>query len=67
MADVLGVTVIIKRNGRYRVSISSEKGSLMNPTQLRKATGGGCETLPMTQIATLQVLASSLTRLSPSD
>lgn len=59
MADVLDVTVIIKRNGRDVTGFPFQWRKVVDELQsfaYEKATGGGHETLPTTQIATLQVL-----------
>ena len=60
MADILDVTVIIKRNGRDVTGFPYQKRMVVDELQqfsYEKATGGGYETLPTTQIATLQALA----------
>lgn len=60
MADVLDVTVIIKRNGRDVTGFPFQWRKVVDELQqfsYEKATGGGYETLPTTQIATLQALA----------
>ena len=60
MADVLDVTVIIKRNGRDITGFPYQKRMVVDELQqfsYEKTTGGGYETLPTTQIATLQALA----------
>ena len=59
MADILDVTVIIKRNGRDVAGFPYQKRMVVDELQsfaYEKATGGGYETLPTTQIATLQAL-----------
>ena len=59
MADILDVTVIIKRNGREIAGFPYQKRMVVDEIQsfaYEKATGGGYETLPTTQIATLQAL-----------
>ena len=59
MADILDVTVIIKRNGRDVTGFPYQKRMMVDELQsfaYEKATGGGHETLPTTQIATLQAL-----------
>ena len=59
MADILDVTVIIKRNGRDITGFPYQKRMVVDELQsfaYEKATGGGHETLPTTQIATLQAL-----------
>ena len=59
MADILDVTVIIKRNGRDITGFPYQKRMMVDELQsfaYEKATGGGHETLPTTQIATLQAL-----------
>lgn len=60
MADILDITVIIKRNGRDVAGFPYQKRMVVDELQsfaYEKATGGGYETLPTTQIATLQALA----------
>ena len=60
MADVLDVTVIIKRNGRDVTGFPFQWRKVVDELQqfsYEKATGGGYETLPTTQISTLQALA----------
>lgn len=60
MADILDVTVIIKMNGRDVAGFPYQKRMVVDELQsfaYEKATGGGYETLPTTQIATLQALA----------
>lgn len=60
MADILDVTVIIKRNGREVAGFPYQKRMVVDELQqfsYEKATGGGYETLPTTQISTLQALA----------
>ena len=59
MADILDVTVTIKRNGRDVTGFPYQKRMVVDELQsfaYEKATGGGHETLPTTQIATLQAL-----------
>lgn len=59
MADVLDVTVTVKRNGRDVPGFPYSKRMLVDEVQqfsYEKATGGGYETLPTTQIATIQAL-----------
>lgn len=57
--DVLDVTVIIKRNGRDITGFPFQWRKVVDELQsftYEKATGGGYETLPTTQIAALQAL-----------
>lgn len=59
MADILDVTVIVKRNGREVAGFPYQKRMVVDELQsfsYEKATGGGYETLPTTQIATVQAL-----------
>ena len=59
MADILDVTVIIKRNGRDVTGFPYQKRTVVDELQqfsYEKATGGGYETLPTTQIAAVQAL-----------
>ena len=59
MADILDVTVIIKRNGRDVTGFPYQKRMVIDELQqfsYEKATGGGYETLPTTQITTVQAL-----------
>ena len=60
MADVLDVTVIIKRNGRDVTGFPFQWRKVVDELQsfaYEKSTGGRYETLPTTQIAALQALA----------
>ena len=59
MADILDVTVIIKRNGRDVTGFPYQKRMVIDELQqfsYEKATSGGYETLPTTQIAAVQAL-----------
>lgn len=59
MADILDVTVTVKLNGRDVKGFPYQKRLVVDEVQqfaYEKATGGGYETLPITQIATLQAL-----------
>lgn len=59
MADILDVTVIIKRNGRDVTGFPYQKRMVIDELQqfsYEKSTGGGYETLPTTQIAAVQAL-----------
>lgn len=59
MADILDVTVIIKRNGRDVTGFPYQKRMVVDEIQqfsYEKATSGGYETLPTTQIAAVQAL-----------
>ena len=59
MADVLDVTVIIKRNGRDVTGFPFQWRKVVDELQqfsYEKASGGGYETLPTTQIAAVQAL-----------
>jgi len=59
MADILDVVVSIKRNGRDVTGFPFQWRKVVDELQqfsYEKATGGGYETLPTTQIATVQAL-----------
>lgn len=59
MSDVLDIIVTIKRNGRDVTGFPYQKRMLVDELQqfsYEKATGGGHETLPVTQIASVQAL-----------
>ena len=56
MADILDVTVIIKRNGRDVAGFPYQKRMVVDELQsfaYEKATGGGYETLPTTDTSVL--------------
>ena len=60
MADILDITLTIKRNGQLVSGFPRQYRQLVDEVQqfaYEKATGGGYETVPTTQIAALQVLA----------
>lgn len=59
MADQLEITVSIKKNGWEIPGFPYRRRMLVDETQqfsYEKATGGGHESLPVTQIASLQAL-----------
>ena len=59
MADILDVVVSIKRNGRDVTGFPFQWRKVVDELQqfsYEKATGGGYETLPTTQIAAVQAL-----------
>ena len=59
MSDILDVIVIVKRNGREVAGFPYQKRLVVDELQsfsYEKSTGGGYETLPTTQIGTIQAL-----------